>query len=381
MPFTSAKAPLVLDDPARKRLAKISVARTEPDAHVDRAKMLLGYADGRTISAIARELRTNRAKVERCVNKALQFGWMAALKDLQRSGRPPTITPEARAWVVSLACQKPKDFGYSYELWTTRLLSKHVQEHCTVAGHPSLEHLARGTVSKILRKSKIRPHKVAYYVERRDREFEAKMAQVLYVYREVELLRQRGEEEGKPNMVAFLSYDEKPGIQATGATSEDLLPVPGQYDRIYRDYEYVRHGTVSLLSGIDLLTGEVHGLVRDRHRSVEFIEFLRLLDSKYAKTMTIRLVLDNHSAHTSKETRRYLETVPNRFEFVLTPTHGSWLNLIESFFAKMTRTVLRGIRVTSKEELKERILRYLVEINEMPVVFRWKYGLDSISLA
>ena len=92
------------------------------------------------------------------------------------------------------------------------------------------------------------------------------------------------------------------------------------------------------------------------------------------------MILDNHSAHISKETQSYLKTVPNRFEFIFTPTHGSWLNIIETFFSKMSRSFLRGIRVDSVDELKERIEKYIKEINEMPVVFKWKYKLDEISL-
>lgn len=105
-----------------------------------------------------------------------------------------------------------------------------------------------------------------------------------------------------------------------------------------------------------------------------------MLDSTYSKDITIRIILDNHSAHISKETRKYLSTVPNRFDFVFTPKHGSWLNIIESLFAKMTKTFLRGIRVNSKDGLKQRILKWIKEINESPVVFRWKWGLESISL-
>lgn len=376
MPFERKRATLLLDAGVRDKLQKISNSRTESAAHIERAQILLGYAGGESVSSIARRLRTNRPKVERCIDKALQFGALSALDDMPRSGRTPTITPEARAWVISLACQKPKDLSYSYELWTMRLLAKHAREHCVPAGHPSLARLARGTVSKILRQSKVRPHKITYYVERRDPEFEVKMAQVLYVYKQVELLR--GKDQQASGMVAYLSYDEKPGIQAIANTSEDLLPVPGEHPDVYRDYEYKRHGTVSLLAGIDLLTGQVHGLVSSRHRSREFIEFLEMIDSKYPEQATIRIVLDNHSAHTSKETRKYLATAPNRFEFVFTPTHGSWLNLIESFFGKMARTFLRGIRVKSKAELVARIKQYLAEINQTPIVFRWKYALDSI---
>ena len=149
-----------------------------------------------------------------------------------------------------------------------------------------------------------------------------------------------------------------------------------------RDYEYKRLGTLSLLAGIDLLTGEAIPLVSESHKSSDFIEFLKLLDSKYPQDEIIRLILDNHSVHTSKETREFLGTIPGRFEFVFTPKHASWLNMIEGFFGKMTRQMLRGIRVSSKAELEERIYRYFIEVNETPIVFRWKYKMnDTISFA
>jgi transposase len=195
------------------------------------------------------------------------------------------------------------------------------------------------------------------------------------VYKQVELIKQMGE--AAPPIVV-VSYDEKPGIQAIASVAPDLPPVPGKYSCIARDYEYKRHGTVSLLAGIDLLSGQVHGMVTDRHRSREFVQYLKMLDETYSKDITIRIILDNHSAHISKETRQYLAGVPNRFDFVFTPTHGSWLNIIESLFAKMTKTFLRGIRVDSKAEIKQRIRKWIEEINESPVVFRWKWKLDTI---
>ncbi|ALX47821.1 transposase [Lentibacillus amyloliquefaciens] len=120
-----------------------------------------------------------------------------------------------------------------------------------------------------------------------------------------------------------------------------MPPVPGKHPTLSRDSEYVRHRTLSLLAGIDLVTGEVIGKVEERHRSKEFVEFLKDLDEYYDPNLRIQIVLDNHSAHISRETRAYLETVPNRFEFVFTPKHGSWLNIIESFFAKMSKSFLR----------------------------------------
>ena len=178
-------------------------------------------------------------------------------------------------------------------------------------------------------------------------------------------------------VVHVLSYDEKPGIQAIATTSEDLMP-DEEHPTISRDYEYRRLGTVSLLAGIDLQTGEAIPLVKDTHNSSDYIEFLKLLDEKYPKADKIRLVLDNLKVHSSEETRKYLATVPGRFEFVFTPKHGSWLNLVEGFFSKMTRQMLKGIRVKSKEELVNRIYKYFKEANAEPVVYHWKYRLDEI---
>lgn len=377
MPFTSSKPALVLDAEIRSTLEGLSRSRRAARGRVDRAVILLSYADGKAISAIAKEISMARSAVNRIVNRALEIGVMAALEDQPRSGRPPVLTKEARAWLVSLACQKPKDLGYPHELWTTDLLARHVRSHCKQAGHPCLSEVVVGTVSKILKRNKIRPHKVRYYLERRDPDFDQKMVQLLLVYQEVEVQRETGDDNGS----IVISYDEKPGIQAIGTTGPDLPPVPGRHPSISREFEYVRHGTCSLLAGVDLMTGHVHHLVRDRHRSREFVEFLELLDRAYPEDVKIRLILDNHSSHTSKETNAYLRTVPNRFEFVFTPVHGSWLNLVETLFSKMARSVLRHIRVSGKDELCSRIDDYFEHLNAAPQVLRWKHGIEDLSVA
>ena len=191
------------------------------------------------------------------------------------------------------------------------------------------------------------------------------------VYRDVSLYREGAVHDARPAPIYTVSVDEKPGVQAIGLTAPDLPPVPGKAVAVGRDYEYVRHGTVSILAGIDLHSGHIFGNVEDRHRSVEFIALLKRLDEYYPPAAIIRVVLDNHSAHISKETMAYLGTRPGRFEYVHTPKHGSWLNLIECAFSKMARTFLRHIRVTSIEELKTRILKGIDEFNASPVVFRW----------
>ncbi len=300
---------------------------------------------------------------------------MAALDDSPRPGKAPLITPDAKAWLVSLACQKAKNLGYPHELWTTRLLARHVREHAPAAGHPCMAGIVQGTVCKILGRHEVKPHKVRYYLERRDEAFETKMADVLCVYREVAILR---ESEPTETNVAIISYDEKPGIQAIGNTAPDLPPRPGSQATFARDHEYQRHGTLSLLAGIDLLTGRVHACIEDRHRSREFVGFLKRLDAAYPADTAIKVILDNHSAHISKETKAWVATQPEgRFCFVFTPKHGSWLNLVEGFFSKMARSMLRHIRVASKAELKARLLAYLDDINKDPVIHNWTYKIGE----
>jgi transposase len=398
-------------------LQSIARSRTEPASRVERARILLRYRDDPSSYGVGIAVGVTHQTVQRCLARASRFGVMAALDDSPRPGKEPEITLEARAWLVSLACQKAKDVGYPHELWTTRLLARHAREHAPSAGHVCLARIAQGTVCKILAEQEVKPHKVRYYLERRDPAFEAKMAEVLCVYQEVAILRavesdaakacaesdpgacprpspqpslgagfgagsgldpgtaNKTVEKAVPN-VAFISYDEKPGIQAIANTAPDLPPVANEHPCIARDHEYKRHGTLSLLAGIDLLTGQVHACVENRHRSREFIGFLKKLDTAYPSDTAIKIILDNHSAHVSKETNKWLaEQRDGRFSFVFTPKHGSWLNLVEGFFSKMARSVLRRIRVASKAELKQRILAYLDDINREPVVHTWSYRI------
>ncbi len=336
---------LSLGDADLENLSSIAQSRTEPASRVERARVLRGYWKDPSFFAVGQALGLHHQTVQRCVERAVVEGPMAALDDRPHPGKEPTITIEAKAWLTSLACRKAKELGYPHELWTTRLLARHAREHGPAEGHACLANLAQGTVCKILNQEGVKPHKVRYYLERRDPEFAEKMADVLCVYRKVKLLKKDATAaKKKPNdAVAVISYDEKPGIQAVATTAPDLPPQPGVHATFARDHEYKRHGTVSLLAGIDLLTGKVHALVKDRHRSREFIEFLKLLDDAYPAHTAIHLILDNHSAHISKETRAWLADQPaHRFEFTFTPKHGSWLNLVEGFFSKLARSVLRS---------------------------------------
>lgn len=342
--------------------------------NVIRAKVLVNYFAGESKSAIAEKLNISRPLIYRCINKAEAFGIIEALNDLPGRGVKNKISDEAVAWVTNLACQSPKDLGYANETWSYSLLKKYIREHCADAGFKELSRADKGMLHKWLNKAGISPHKIRYYLERRDEEFEQKMATVLAVYRDVMISNEEKDDKRKKTTI---SYDEKPGIQAIKNIAAQLLPIPGKYPTIGRDYEYKRMGTVTLMAAIDLHTGIIIPLVKDRHRSAEFIEFLKQVDSEYPKDWEIRIILDNHSAHKSKETIKYLLTRPRRFEMVFTPTHGSWLNMIEMFFSKVARGFLRDIRVQSKKELVERIYLGIEEINKEPIVFRWKYKMQD----
>ena len=379
MPFVTKRPPLVLSADDRAKLESLRRSRSEEKRRVVHAAILLDCASGKSDNATATANQVNRHTVALCVKKFLKFGLEAALGELPRPGRVRQIPDDASAWVLHCACQKPKQLGYSYELWTYALLQAHLRKHCVEAGHPSLVQLSRSKLHRILTQGEIRPHKVRYYVERRDPEFERKMVEVLHVYKDVEIINAMMVEGTlKEPATVTISYDEKPGIQALATTTPDKSPSPNQYPSQLRDYEYIRLGTVSLLAGLDLHTGRVIEIVSDTHNSGDFIGFLNKVDAGYPPTTKIRLLLDNHSTHVSKETQAYLQLHPQRFEFVFTPKHGSWLNIIETLFSKMTRSMLRAIRVTSKQELIDRIHLYFAELNADPVIFRWKYKMDEV---
>ena len=356
-------------------------SRTIQAQTVGRARILLLRADATSIDEIADKVGINRCSVLLCLKKFKEGGVENALFDAPGRGRNAEITDDEKAWIINLACQKPVDLGYAAEVWSRALLTKHINKYAEQAGHLRLSTISQSKVRTILEEADIKPNKIAYYCENRDPDFDSKMHNVLLVYKQLSM---QFDENGKllpfsedGQVVHVLSYDEKPGIQAIATTSKDLAP-GDKHKTISRDYEYKRLGTISLLAGIDLQTGEAIPLVKESHNSKDYIEFLKLLDSKYPEGDKIRLVLDNLKVHSSEETRKYLATVPGRFEFVFTPKHGSWLNLVEGFFSKLTRQALKGIRVKTKEELVARIYKYFDEINENPVVYHWKYKLEEI---
>ena len=267
MAFQKQLAPLSITQEEKEYLAQVANSRTEGFDRVRRARVLLAYSEGQPTTQIRDEVGISFGALCKCIKKALSSGIEEALNDLPRSGRPAEITQEARTWVVALACTKPKELGYAAELWTYSALAKHIRAHCRKVEFVMLERISKGTVCKILQAHELKPHKVDYYLERRDPEFERKMAEVLLVYKQVPM-QQQGDALDTPEVT--ISCDEKPGIQAVANITPDLPPVPG------------------------------------RHRSREFIELLKKIDAHYPKASKIRLILDNHSSHVSKEARAWL---------------------------------------------------------------------------
>lgn len=373
---------VVLKEEDTRILTSLANSQTAEHRKVQRAKIILLAGEGFSNAEISTKLGVHRNTVSTFIKKYMAAGLEYSLNDAERSGKPNLITDEEKSYITNIACTKPKELGQASELWTYRLLRDFIRSHCKEDGYPGLQKIAHTTVRGILESNEIKPNKINYYLVKKGPDFQSKMHDVLVVYKQVEMCF---DEDGniiidmdKPKTVT-ISYDEKPGIQALKNIAPDLPPTK-QNGTVGRDYEYKRLGTISLLAGMDLLTGTIIPSVSDTHKSSDFIARLKKVDEMYPEHDKIRLIPDDHSAHTSKETMAFLETRPGRFVFVFTPKHGSWLNLIESFFGKMTRQCLKGIRVKSKQELIDRIYMYCDEVNAYPVRYHWTYKMDDISI-
>lgn len=367
----SKRAKLNIDSNEFAELKRIAQSQTKPLREVQRAKILLHYHSGESITKIQQLVGLSRKAIYKWIDRALAPGIEAGIQDQYHSPRLPVIPPEAKAWVINIARTKPKEFGYAAEILSHKKLAEPTGKNAPAEGHDCLNKAAKATLQRLLKEHSLKPHQVKYYLEKRDPEFDKKMNEVLCVYQEINL-QNPAAPDVSPDIFT-ISVDEKPGVQAIRNIAPDLPPdLEKGYKQLQRDYEYKRLGAVSILAGLDLNTGKVVAQVHDRHRSRELVEFLKEIDRSDPKDGRIRLILDNHSSPIPKETMAYLKSVPNRFVYVHTPKHGSWLNRVESPFSKMARTFLKFIRVDSKEELKDRILKWVDEVNESPVVYSWK---------
>jgi putative transposase len=178
-------------------LTRLSRSRYQAASIVERSKIILLSYQGKNDTEISRELKVDYKTVRLWIKRVLDLGVKEGLVDKARSGRPQKISAESRAWLVSLACMKPKDLGYPHEIWTQRLLVKHIKKNCINEGHPDLSKISQGTISKILNASKIKPHKISSYIAKVDPDFDNKAAKVLDTYREAKRLNEKKKKKSK----------------------------------------------------------------------------------------------------------------------------------------------------------------------------------------
>ncbi len=378
---------IALAGPERERLDALARSGASEARTVQRARILLMADEGLGNKAICAELGVSKPTVVKTLKKCFLFGVEAALADLPRSGRPALIGMEEREWVASLARAVPQDLedGPKASRWSVASLTAYVRLRCEEHGFPSLKSVSTYSIWDMLKERGVQLHAADARLERKDQEGEKRSETVLLLYkpltwrvRHVEVEVEKASRGGGPCWDLFLSRGGEPGGRATGNGGSDGAPKP-EKAAVLRDCE--RCGSVSLLAGIDLLTGEVAGLVRDTGTSRDFIDFLKLVDARYDDALAINVILENTGVHTSKEVMDHLNAGKRRFAFTFAPGRASWLNLVESFFEKLARQALKGLRVPSRQALADHVLAWLKELNETPAVFRWKGSLEDIESA
>jgi transposase len=337
----------MLSSEERKVLEAWAASRTEPYRRVQRARALLLAAEGETSTAIAQEVDLTRRMVSQWRQRFAESG-LDGLVDQPRSGRPRIYTNDARLRVVETACGETPA-GETH--WSVRNLAQ-----ATGVG--------RGTVHRILRESRLKPHRVGTFSQSPDPDFVAKVIDVVGLYMD------------PPENAVVLCVDEKTQVQALDRTQPMLPMRPDQIER--QSHDYKRHGTVQLYAALEVHAGQVIPRVEDRHRSREFVAFMKQVARAYPKG-EIHVILDNVSTHRSDEVRNWHAQKRNRrivFHFI--PTYSSWLNLVEVLFNLVQAKVIRRGRFASKEDLTAKLLAYIHHFNRQKRIFQWTKTADAI---
>jgi len=331
----------------RKTLEALASSRTAPYRQVQRARLILLAAEGRTNTAIAKEVDLSRGMVIQWRQRFMRDR-LAGLVDRPRSGRPLMYTDADRLRVVETACTK-KPPGETH--WSVRNLAK-----ATGVG--------RDTVHKILRANKLKPHRVGTFSQSPDPDFVAKVIDVVGLYLD------------PPKNAIVLCVDEKTQVQALDRTQPMLPMRPEQIERHTHDYK--RNGTVQLYAALEVHAGHVVPRIEDRHRSREFIAFMNQLLRAYPKG-EIHVILDNVITHRSKEVQQWhAKPTHRRVVFHFIPTYSSWLNLVEVLFNLVQAKVLRRGTFPSKQTLVRKLLEYIEQFNKAGRVFHWTKPAETI---
>jgi len=335
----------------RRKLEQIIAARTSEQRLVLRARIVLAAEDGRTNAETAARLGCSVRTVRTWRDRFARRG-VPGIFDRPRSGRPPVHGPSARLAVVATATATPPP-GQS--VWTHRTLVAHLAERGL--------RVSPATVGRVLADAEVRPHKVRGWLRRADDPaFWARAGEVCRLYLD------------PPAGTVLVSVDEKTGIQAKTRRFPEIPLRPGHAAR--REFEYVRHGTVSVIAAMDVATGEVVTRRIGRNTSAAFTAFLAMLDEHIDPALRIHLILDNGSSHTARATKAWLKAHP-RFSVTYTPKHASWLNMVEQWFGVLTRRLLRRGDFASREDLEAQITEFTIRHNQTARPYRWSYDADA----
>ena len=335
----------------RRKLEQIVAAGSSQQRLVLRARIVLAAAQGTANAQIARDLGCSVA-VARCWRRRFAVRGIPGLFDKPRPGRPEVHGPSARLAVIATATSLPPE-GESQ--WSRAMIASHLSERGLV--------ISAATVGRVLAEAKVRPHKVRGWLNRADDpSFWIRAGAVCRLYL------------NPPPRTALLSIDEKTGIQAKSRKHPNV-PAGASRDA-RREFEYVRHGTVSILAAMNVTTGEVIAERIARNDSVTFIRFLSMLHQAIPPHLRIHLIMDNGSSHTSAATRAWLAAHP-RFAVTYTPKHASWLNMIEQWFGVLTRRLLRRGDFASRDDLEAKITAFTIRYNKNARPYKWSYDADA----
>jgi transposase len=325
----------------RKELSKWAASRTLAAGDVFRSRLILALADGQSYAQIMTSLQTTAPTISRWKKRFEEKG-LAGLDPLHKGSQPRVADARVQARIARKTQQKPAD-GSTH--WSCRKMAQALG-------------LSKSTVQRVWAQTRLKPHRLDRYMASNDPRFEEKAADIIGLYM------------NPPQHAAVFCVDEKTAIQALDRLDPVLPLSPGRAER--HGFEYYRHGTLSLYAALDVKTGVVHGMTAARHTAQEFISFLQGLVERAAWAKEVHVVLDNLSAHKTKEVDRFLIEHPQvRFHF--TPTYSSWLNQVELWFAKIQRDVIaRGV-FTSVADLGNKLRKYIRAYSKSARAFRWTY--------
>jgi transposase len=344
--MTQGACAVVLDQAQRERLWALARSRTAPVRQVQRARIVLAAGDGVSNAAIARQVSVTVNTVRTWRGRFARHG-MSGLDDLPRPGRPAVYGPDVHLRIVATVTSELPEVD---TVWSHRLLAQYL----------GADGISASQIGRILADLDLKPHRVRGWLTRRpDPDFFTKAAAVCDLYMH------------PPAASVVICIDEKTAIAARSRRHPDQPCAPGRTTR--REFEYVRHGTVSIIAALDVHTGQVLTEPIAKNDSVTFIRFLAMLDVHIDPALTIRLVLDNGSSHTSKATKKRLREHP-RFQPTYTPAHASWLDQAELFFSILTRRLLRRGEFTSRQHLTDRIEDFVNVYNQTAKPYRWTYN-------